>query len=306
MNLRKKTRKTSFFRKNQGKATLEYLLIGSLLFFFVQFILSPLGNNLKDFSGALLGPSGYYACLMQRGLLPSVNKKNCEAFLNTAKEAAQDIGATSSETQKLAAASSQGNSKSGEGAGSGENDSSKKNKKKARKRYLPTSSSSSSSQTSRGGLNSGRVPSFKASSSSKKSRKNKTSLSSSSKKKKGKGKPIKDEFKKAKVKRTAFIKLDNSSSKSSGHLGYIVLPPREKEEKRKAFFAASSKRLQGEDTTKNNQATISQTRRNLAEKKDDESPFQFGMIIKFIFIGMLLLTLLFLVISYVMEFKNSD
>ncbi|MCY4320905.1 MAG: hypothetical protein OXC37_00650 [Bdellovibrionaceae bacterium] len=63
-----------FLKKNKkssvGQATIEYLLLIVLVIAIATGIGGPLGLYLKRFSGALLGPNGYYACLTERGLLP--------------------------------------------------------------------------------------------------------------------------------------------------------------------------------------------------------------------------------------------
>jgi len=35
-----------------------------------RFVLTPLGEGLRDFAGSLVGPGGFYACLMEQGLIP--------------------------------------------------------------------------------------------------------------------------------------------------------------------------------------------------------------------------------------------
>ena len=53
-----------------GQATLEYLLLIVIVIAIALGIGGPLGRHLRDFSGALLGPEGYYACLTERAILP--------------------------------------------------------------------------------------------------------------------------------------------------------------------------------------------------------------------------------------------
>ena len=48
----------------------EYLLLIMVIIAIALGIGGPLGRHLRDFSGAILGPSGYYACLTKKGLLP--------------------------------------------------------------------------------------------------------------------------------------------------------------------------------------------------------------------------------------------
>jgi len=55
---------------NKGQATIEYILLITLVISIALGLGGPLGRHLKQFSGAMLGPEGYYACLTKEGLLP--------------------------------------------------------------------------------------------------------------------------------------------------------------------------------------------------------------------------------------------
>ena len=57
-------------KNSTAQATVEYLLLIVVVIALATGIGGPLGIYLKKFSGALLGPQGYYACLTERGLLP--------------------------------------------------------------------------------------------------------------------------------------------------------------------------------------------------------------------------------------------
>ena len=60
----------------KGQATVEYILLLVVVITIALGIGGPLGRHLRDFSGALLGPGGYYACLTEEGLLPGTSQ--CE------------------------------------------------------------------------------------------------------------------------------------------------------------------------------------------------------------------------------------
>ena len=69
----------SFFKKNfvfkiwassKGQATVEYILLLVVVMAIALGIGGPLGRHLKNFSGAIVGPDGYYACLTKAGRLP--------------------------------------------------------------------------------------------------------------------------------------------------------------------------------------------------------------------------------------------
>lgn len=58
------------FSFRRGQATVEYILLLVVVMAIAFGIGGPLGRHLKDFSGSLLGPQGYYACLTKEGVLP--------------------------------------------------------------------------------------------------------------------------------------------------------------------------------------------------------------------------------------------
>ena len=61
---------------------MEYLLLMVVVALLALSIGGPLGRYLTNFSGALIGPTGYYACLTQYGLLPSsVNAGRCQSHI---------------------------------------------------------------------------------------------------------------------------------------------------------------------------------------------------------------------------------
>ena len=63
-----------FFKKNQGQATVEYLLLIVVVITLALSIGTPLGNWIGEQSRVLLGPDGYYGCLMEHGALPKGSK----------------------------------------------------------------------------------------------------------------------------------------------------------------------------------------------------------------------------------------
>ena len=305
MELKKKTKKTSFLLKNQGRATIEYLLLGSLLFFLVQYLISPLGENLKDFSGALVGPDGYYACLMKNGLLPAKDTP-CSTYLEAVEIAAQGI---SSDAAQRKAQRNQADSSSSSASESTEQASSSdktKSKKKPR-RFSPLSQGSSSSGSSAAqNFLTSRTPSLIPLSHQKSARRLSEETVSSSKKKKRAG-PVHFEFKKSQQRTKPTIRLSGESPRSSGHLGYIILPPPKKEKQRQAFVEVSGKkRVQQGDASIKTQKHLKLAQRKPAEQEAKLPLFSPGNLIKFIFIAILLLALFFLIFSYIMEFKNND
>ena len=73
----------TFFKKNlksRGQATVEYLLLIVVVIAIATGIGGPLGRHLAKFSGALLGPDGYYACLTEKGKLPGTPECSAEGL----------------------------------------------------------------------------------------------------------------------------------------------------------------------------------------------------------------------------------
>ena len=75
-------------KNKKGQATVEYFLLLVVVISLALSIGGPLGKRLKKFSGALVGPQGYYACLTKEGLLPVSSSGNscrkAEAAFNIA------------------------------------------------------------------------------------------------------------------------------------------------------------------------------------------------------------------------------
>ena len=66
-------------RQKTGQATLEYLLLIVVVIAIALGIGGPLGRHLTNISGAMLGPDdSYYACLMERAVLPG-SAVDCDA-----------------------------------------------------------------------------------------------------------------------------------------------------------------------------------------------------------------------------------
>ena len=77
--------KNGIKKSSSGQATVEYLLIMMVVVALVLGIAGPLGRHLKGFSGALVGPEGYYGCLTERGLLPGDSRAaDCGSHVNVA------------------------------------------------------------------------------------------------------------------------------------------------------------------------------------------------------------------------------
>ncbi len=67
-----------FFALKGGQATVEYILLLCVVIAIALSVGRPLGKYLTQFSGALVGPAGYYACLTRKGLLPGDPKISSE------------------------------------------------------------------------------------------------------------------------------------------------------------------------------------------------------------------------------------
>lgn len=90
----------SFFKKKQdiakgayskGQATIEYVLLLVVIITIALGIGGPLGRHLTKFSGAMVGPEGYYACLTRHGVLPG-NSYTSFAGVNCGQLHSQALG----------------------------------------------------------------------------------------------------------------------------------------------------------------------------------------------------------------------
>ena len=73
-----------FLNNPKGQATVEYILLITFVITLALGVGGPFGRLLKDFSGALVGPKGYYACLTKNGLLPAKSSSSyCGAALSS-------------------------------------------------------------------------------------------------------------------------------------------------------------------------------------------------------------------------------
>ena len=64
------------FHSQKGQATVEYILLAVVVIIIGKFVVSPMGQVLQEWATKMLGPKGYYACLMEHGLIPGKTWKS--------------------------------------------------------------------------------------------------------------------------------------------------------------------------------------------------------------------------------------
>ena len=69
-HLQKNPRKKHKYFPYKGQATLENILLWAVIGVVAFVVNNHLGKYLKDISGAMIGPNGYYGCLTKAGKLP--------------------------------------------------------------------------------------------------------------------------------------------------------------------------------------------------------------------------------------------
>ncbi|MCY4512791.1 MAG: hypothetical protein OXB86_03800, partial [Bdellovibrionales bacterium] len=143
-----KSLKKMLLHSKKGQATVEYLLLAVVIIMIGRVIVSPMGQVLQEWATKMLGPKGYYACLMEHGLIPGKTWKDrgiaCGAYKVAAIGDLKNLergsgltsggGSSSSDSSSSSGSGSSGEKDSSDAGSSSKSDSSKDNKGKRKKR----------------------------------------------------------------------------------------------------------------------------------------------------------------------------
>ncbi len=296
----KKGKKRGFSAKS-GQATIEYILLLVIVIFLARFILTPLGEGLRRFSGALVGPGGYYSCLMENGLLPRLDAieggVNCKSKKAEAVAFAQ--AKIASIEENLANQERRSNRiKNAKAARDREREASDKNSKNGKRR---NKKNSSTSQAGSSGQQIGGDLSSNSHRKKRRKRKKRTKIGNLG----GTGfKPDKFETpqKQKTSKRKSRVRFNDD-----GFLGAIYIDEEEKRKRNSLTAASSGERNKGVEKEATRKRLIAHTKREPSELKEKvDTSFKLGGFLKYFFIGAMIVAILLVVFSQVMEFQNRD
>ncbi len=298
-----KKNKKRIISAESGQATVEYLLLLVVVIVIARFILTPLGKGLAEFSGALLGPDGYYYCLMTNGLVPSFEiitdkatgkKLDCRNLKLEAQASFNSEIDSIDKGLRKAGHSASGESERRNGNENMETiDSDSKNKGEANAKNK-RKGGSAGQDTGGGSSSLSRLNKKK-----KKRRKKRIKVSDE--------KNFKSEFEKRrrrKKKRTN----NNLDSGGSGEVTTtIIYIDDEEENKRPAIFKSSKSTAEDikEDGKKGSliMGPATESKRTLSNK---EEGFELGRFLKYLIIAAIIIAILLVIFSQVMEFQNRD
>ena len=302
------------FSLSKGQATVEYILLLVVVVTIALVIGGPLGRHLKNFSGAMIGPGGYYSCLTKQGLLPGANSASaCGSSLA--------IGTLSLST--IEGGGSGEGSGGGPGGGSSGKDSSdgdnslkeansgdKKSKKRKSSRHRSRNRASLGSE---GGGGQGFLPNnaqrqatFLSDSKDKNSKKNKQKKSN--RHRAGEDGLTGNQFKKAKnkQKRKRKVRISRGEAYLGDQIYFVeeeeknsqpVFQVTEEGKKRNANLAEEKKktsRIQNAKTTDEGQL------------KEENTGLNFNGFLKYLVIAIIIIVILMIVFSQIMEYQSKD
>ena len=284
-----------------GQATTEYILILVVVIALFKFIGGPLVENLTSWGFKLVGPGGYYSCLMENGLLPGFRYANssegcsarkADALANLTNEGEGILGGEGAEKFQTA----EERARKGGGKKRKKNKKRKK-KKKPKKTKTPTLGSGSGGSSRRGSSRSYAGRSKKLSRHSR----------SSSQTENG-GSSFENSEEKGEVYTTGKKRISNKQKKKrvrrrqQGYLGFEVP---EEEQRPASFKEKFSSKGKGLGETKNSRI---KTKKRIERKiqVEEDKPLQFGEFLKYLFIAALIIILLVVGGSQVLELKNKD
>ena len=304
----------------RGQATVEYILLLVVVMLIAFGIGGPLGRHLKAFSGAMVGPEGYYACLTQEGLLPGdTSASNCAAHSNLALGHLGDIssGEAFNESTGLGA----GNNFSGNNSDKGNSnkdsvaEDSKKSKNKASSKHRAKNTGSSSGNENSGATGSGQASSgdflnrqdaFLASLNEIKDKKKRTNKKKRFRRK-SKGTSVEDPFKNNKKTKTKSSR--SRVSQGEGYLGDQNYFEPEEEEKQRVFKVTSENKKTNKGTNKEEKdKSRIQDRKPTGDGNlnDENRGMDFSGFLKYLIIAIMIIALVVVIFSQVMEYQNRD
>ena len=324
--------KLLFQMQRAGQATVEYVLLLVVILLLGKVVVSPLGDGLKQWSYGLIGPRGYYACLMERAYLPGFthdNEQNPAQGCGRKKSLSfEDLsaGLNGDGTNSGLNNSSSLSSSSSSSSSSNDSQSSKESSEAANKRSAENSKKRNSPRSSKfnssGNSSSSSSPSSSSSSSSKNGgadsqfssdhlagldQQERTSSPSRFKKRRSRRR-------KGNKGDTEILKLKNSSSSFEneewgvGVLGSIPLPEEAQEEikKKKESIKATTPSKQGfQISSKAHTEQIKKEKRRLLAEEKSRS-LSFGAFLKWLFILAMIVILFVVIGSQVLAYKNAD
>ena len=314
--------------KKKGQATVEYLLLAVIIIIIGKVIVSPMGKSLQEWATKMLGPKGYYACLLEHGLIPGGRWEDsgidCSPHKSVAFSELKNIedsgggslsgGSSSSGSSSSGGDGSSGGNSSGGGSDSGEGGDSK-NKKSGRKKRGPSSNSgdgSGDSFTEGSGSEDPNKANSDRFSALKSGKKNKSS-GKKSRRRARKKKPKKAGAKDVKIKSARDSSEDGEGGIGVGYLGERFSIEYEDEEADKpppVFQAQGSISKTGEETSasqkKKNRMQITGQAGGNKGNVTDLTPMTFGNYMKWLIIAILVIAVVLVIGSQILEFQNAD
>lgn len=338
MEFFKKKKALKSLALSKGQATVEYILLLVVVMAIAFAINSRLGPGLTQFSGALLGPEGYYACLTRNGLIPGGtyggnSSSTCGSSVNMAMEGLEGISSESAFSESgsgffggnssLSSSSAGRNSagKAGAGADGSGSDSDRNGSGDGRgssSRHKARSSSSGSGADSLAGggeaggageLSGDRQAAF---------------LASLKKGKKGKKKKRKKKAKKHKARRGGTMAGGFNSKKkkgyertaervsvsSEGYLGEWQRTGSEKEENSKVFKSSAIRKKSaasaGQEETKNAGRIENRKPTNKGPEEEANKALNFSGMLKYLIIAIIIILIMILIFSQAMEYQSRE
>ncbi len=325
--------------KSRGQATMEYiLLIAVVVAIFVVF--KKYGEGLMGFSARMVGPDGYYGCLLKKGQLPgnpcgsqnldpqALFDQHVSGALSSYDSSQQGPGSRSGPGSQPGSLNGGPNSStdSGENAFSSANSSSAGNNSRNRRshRHKIGKARSLSSKSKVGGEGSGGSTdgesassddgsfagssSFPAISSDEKRRaKRKKKRKKRSRARRGDGN-IAGGFKKKKKQRRASARFP--VARGEGYLGDQFYEEDMEEREDKGFKGGTTSQKKGSDgiEEKQDKQLISDKKASATNQglKDDEYGFKFNKFLKYLVIAAMIIAVIIVVFSQIMEYQSRD
>ena len=301
---------------------MEYLLLAVVIIVIGKVVVSPMGKALQEWATKMLGPKGYYACLMEYGLIPGKRWESlgieCGAYKVAAVGDLESLegGSGLMSGGGSSSGSSGGDSSSGEGdsseeGGSSEEDSDSKDKSDRKKRG-PSSNSgdgSGDSFTEGSGTDpnafSGRFPALQS--------KNKnTSSGKNPKRKRRKKRPKRSGPKDVTLKADTNSSDGGSWETGEGYLGRISIEFEDEEQDKPppVFEAQGSASQTGAETPaaqkQKNRVQVNKLGEGKKGNITDMKPLTLGGYMKWLFIAVLVIAVVLVIGSQILEFQNAD
>ena len=307
----------------RGQATVEYLLLAVVVITIGKAVVSPMGKNLQEWASKMLGPNGYYACLMEHGLIPGKAWKehgiDCKAHKVSARGDLKNIGGGGGSGGGSGGSSSTdggGDDSAGSDGASGEDEGEKDSEKKGRKKRGPSASDTGDGSGSEGFSegsgdegavgDSSRFPFAKA---GKKSQKTRMSARRKARKKARKKGGMKD----VKLKEAADSRSGGPEGETGrGYLGRLPADFEEDESDgpppifQSQAGAGKKQGDEGASMKKKNRMQVKTLPSGKQGEIGDLEPISFGKYMKWLLIAVMLIAVILVIGSQILEFQNAD